>query len=120
MKGEHLTPTQILIDSRKVVEAGWCIRASARTAKGIPCEWDEAKAASWCSTGAMLHVVSMFAPAHFHALNFLREAVGQHAIVAWNDAPGRTKEEVLAAFDTAIEISVAKAQERSRMVVHGT
>ena len=108
MKGEGLTETQILIESRRLLEQGWTTRASARTDKGIPCEWDEAKACQWCATGAMLHVVSMFAPAHFHALNFLREAIGQHSIVAWNDAPGRRKEEVLAAFDRAIELSIDK------------
>lgn len=117
MKGEHLTPTQILIESRRLLEQGWTTRASARTDKGIPCEWDEAKACQWCSTGAMLRVASMFVPAHARALALLKEVLGVHSVVAWNDAPGRTKEEVLAAFDAAIEISVAKAHEQSRMAV---
>ena len=106
MKGLGLTPTQILIEARRVIESGWCTRASARTDKGIPCEWDEAKACSWCSTGAVLHVASMFVPARVYALRFLREAIGQYSIVGWNDAPGRTKEEVLAGFDRAIELSI--------------
>ena len=106
MKGLGLSTTQILIEGRRVVERGWCQRASARNASGIPCEWDEPAACQWCSTGAMLHVVSMFVWEHAGALNFLRQAIGQHSIVGWNDAPERTKEEVLAAFDRAIQLSI--------------
>lgn len=118
MKGEHLTETQILVDARKVLDMGWCQRASARTDKGIPCEWDEAKASCWCATGAMLRVASMFAPAHTQALATLKSVVG-YSIVAWNDVWYRTKDEVLAAFDQAIKLSIDKAHERSRMVAHG-
>lgn len=38
----------------------------------------------------------------------LQEAVGTKGVAGWNDAPERTHEEVLAAFDKAIEIARAQ------------
>jgi hypothetical protein len=35
----------------------------------------------------------------------LRRVIGHRSIIAWNDAPGRTQAEVLAAFDKAIELA---------------
>ena len=39
------------------------------------------------------------------ALDFFRQAICGGAIPDWNDTPGRTKAEVLAAFERAIELA---------------
>jgi hypothetical protein len=39
--------------------------------------------------------------------DYLREAIGQRDIVEWNDSPGRTQAEVIAAFDKAIALARA-------------
>jgi hypothetical protein len=43
------------------------------------------------------------------ALEYLARAISAdlEAIAAWNDAPGRTQADVLAAFDKAIELAIA-------------
>lgn len=45
------------------------------------------------------------------ALEFIKDAVGVDRrvdIATWNDAPGRTVEEVLAAYDRAIEAAISQ------------
>lgn len=37
------------------------------------------------------------------ACNVFREVIGEDNIIGWNDAPGRTQAEGVAAFDKAIE-----------------
>lgn len=40
-----------------------------------------------------------------NAVLMLRKAIGEESIVGWNDTPERTHEDVLAAYDKAIEIA---------------
>jgi hypothetical protein len=42
-------------------------------------------------------------------MGYLRRSIGQSDIIAWNDSPGRTQAEVIAAFDKAIALARADA-----------
>jgi hypothetical protein len=42
-----------------------------------------------------------------YTLDFFRKAIGGHCIPEWNDTPGRTQVEVVAAFDRAIALARA-------------
>jgi hypothetical protein len=73
-----------------LVRDGWC----QKTLKD-----DEGKR---CLIGAI--PIGCFSPA-LHALENVTET---HGVPRWNDKPGRTKDEVLAAIDKAIRIEEAK------------
>lgn len=63
------------------------------------------KAVGFCMAGSMIPDggrVSEFANA---ADQCLRKVIGENSIGKWNDMPGRTKEEVLEAFDKAIALA---------------
>jgi hypothetical protein len=76
--------TKLLIEGRKRIEAGWS-----------QYEFQNDRGAV-CIEGAIR------LPAYRDAVYRLQRAIGTRSLVSWNDAPGRTKEEVLAVFDRAI------------------
>jgi len=80
--------TKELINARNRIEKGW-IQNYASTSKGV------------CMSFAIDGGYAM----REECLVFLSAAIGGLPVVPWNDAPGRTKEEVLAAYDRAIELS---------------
>ena len=65
----------------------------------------------FCSSGAIQSFVGLprnqCARLCHPAMIAVRNAVGEYCIPEWNDRPGRTKEEVLAAFDKAIALAEA-------------
>jgi hypothetical protein len=73
----------------------------------------------WCPVGGsdeMGGVCAMLAIArqypgpvddYQYTLDFFRKAIGGRGIVEWNDTPGRTQVEVVAAFDRAIALARA-------------
>ncbi|RJQ09405.1 MAG: hypothetical protein C4558_06295 [Dehalococcoidia bacterium] len=62
-----------------------------------------------CVVGALVRVRDALGDVQIGAPEaFLARAVGRHSIIAWNDAPGRTVEEVYAAFDKAIALAEAE------------
>jgi hypothetical protein len=96
------TIKEVLIEARKKVEQGWTQGVYARLANGTPASLTESDATCWCTSGAiyaslMPQTFAFEARRVFIDANDL--AVG---IAEWNDAPGRTQAEVLAAFDKAI------------------
>jgi hypothetical protein len=60
------------------------------------------KPVAFCAIGALMRVEKENPEDYSRALNELFLHIGCR-IPTWNDTPGRTKEEVLAAFDQAIE-----------------
>ena len=85
--GTELSPvTQALIKGKRRIEAGWCQHAGR--ARGMVC-------AAVAIGDAPIESVLLF-----------QRAIGTLHIADWNDAPGRTKEEVLAAYDLAISASM--------------
>jgi hypothetical protein len=85
--GTQLSPvTQALIAGRRRIEEGWC-QGSMRTREGV------------CAIGAISY--------NPKAIEVLYRAFGEDRYIPkWNDAPGRSKEEVLALYDRAIALSL--------------
>ena len=94
-----MTTKEALIAARALVEKGWCQAADARDAGGLECASRDAEAACWCLSGAIHRACDGLA--EDDAWDVLASLVGDP--VEWNDTPGRSKEEVLALFDKAIE-----------------
>ena len=96
--------TQILTRARELVAKGWCQQSFRRTRLWL---WK-----LYCPDGAMREAVTGDAvscpmvPAYMDAVRRFSRAVGVPAstlcIHTWNDKKWRTKDQVLAAFDTAI------------------
>lgn len=77
--------------SELLEQKGWCQGAMARNRKGFRCGFDDPKATQFCLTGALYR-----ADAYTHEVFFfLRSHIGE-SFTEWNDAAGRTKEEVIA------------------------
>lgn len=95
------TAVDVLRDAHAlIVEKGWWQGGRTRAVKGTHCA-----ISALTSTGVNESL------AEEEAMGLLTEAIGVSTlvdVVDWNDAPGRTVEEVLAAFDRAIEIAEPK------------
>lgn len=92
---------QILIEATKLIEQGWCQKRYTITQKGI---------IHYCSIGAVLFAQRDLNFGYSNQLTNivyekLWEALGERINVSeWNDAPERTKEEVVNLFKKAQEI----------------
>jgi hypothetical protein len=94
-----MTTHEALVEARNLIERdGWCQWAAA-DGRG-----------AHCMGGALGRVTQgdpncTFTETELAAFRALGEATGtkDYGIPGWNDKPGRTKEEVLAAFDRAIQ-----------------
>lgn len=100
-----MSTLDVLVRARALVERGWCTGVEARDEHGNQCdESDSPSAVSWCMIGAVYRGARKeddIALAR-KAARCLTATVGG-LLDQWNDAPGRTQSEVLAAFDRAIE-----------------
>lgn len=99
-----MTALEILKAAREKVAAGWTQKFYFREVAGVGC---------FCAMGAVNEaaVVAGYAD-HAGALDALKHAidgVSEMSIVHWNDRAGRTKDEVLAAFDRAIELAAKES-----------
>lgn len=94
---------EILKEARKLlIEKGWTQAAYARDINGYRVSPRSTDAVCFCSIGAIQHVHGSWGVPE----RFLTRA-SEHAywsVPVWNDKPGRTKEDVIALFDKAIEI----------------
>ena len=97
--------TELLTEARARIARGWTQGANARNAAGgVTLAWAE-EAVCWDTMGAVACRDDDWTTAE-PAWAALRAAVGGETWVAeWNDAPGRTREDVLALYDRAIERS---------------
>ena len=96
--------------ARSLVDRGWTRFQYAVDENHAPCGCTKSKARKWCSTGAIL-AANGYDDNPLYGDNkilnhckdvFLLENKLTH-IIFWNDAPDRTKKQVLEAFDHAIE-----------------
>jgi len=113
--------TELLTEARARIARGWTQGANARDASGCVADDWSAAAVCWCAMGAL--AVSGYprrpsggalsrAVAELAAslpVDTGRDAIGIGAramvLAGWNDAPLRTREDVLELYDRAIERS---------------
>jgi hypothetical protein len=88
--------------ARRLLEKGWTQGNWAVDQAGRPVDPEDPSACSFCLGGALCVAMKLSDFATAIDATFL--SVGT-AFASFNDAPGRTKSEVLAALDTAIEIA---------------
>lgn len=96
---------EFVMEVKKIlVEKGWTQGCFARDAMALPIEWTSGGAKSFCLAGAISFVAdhdrenfSM----HELLLNRIRYKTGK-IVSSYNDAPERTKEDVLALLDGII------------------
>lgn len=91
-----MTTREVLTNARALVAQGWT-------------QGDWRDGSCYCAAGALRSVTrGMLGDAWVEAVAALKAAIGRHRfcgdreIIGWNDTPGRTQEEVIAAFDRAI------------------
>jgi hypothetical protein len=98
----------VLLVARTIIDCeGWTQETYARTADGDGTDVDDPKASCFCSLGA-IWAVSFAHGGQLGAITAVERAMNSGNLVGWNDAPGRTKEEVLSAFDRAIAAEEAR------------
>ena len=91
-----------LVAARDIVSRGWCRKHYQR------CGWRTWFRQQYCALGAIMEAAGnddaiVGAGRRFAAANGMESIwLYRHAIPLWNDAPNRTKAEVVAAFDRAI------------------
>jgi hypothetical protein len=116
----------IVREARRRVASGWCQGEDARDAAGMPVAFWSDDARRWSLLGALV------APAHATPLEEvvvpLSELAGAVVVVAellqtpslkdWNDAPGRTQEQVVSALDSALDRLASTAAARHQARAH--
>lgn len=87
------------------IERGWSQGADARDAQGRAVGLNTDEAQAWSLLGAFaLAATDGIPPTHFRrALVRLSDVIGTDSLKEWNDAPARTREEVLSALAEAAE-----------------
>ena len=96
-----------LTRARELVSNGWVQHNSVKIIEGK---------SHFCMTGACFRASIEVSKTIFNdalgdrAVLALQQSLGQGSVVSYNDTTGRTKAEVLAVFDKAIEREKANAQ----------
>ena len=105
-----MSALEVLIRARGFIERGWAKYEYAFNDKGHPVEPNAPEATCWCSFGALRAACGLGAepyeqPPPKEYLDALGVVIWMvdYSLDGWNDEEGRTKEEVLALFDDAIE-----------------
>jgi hypothetical protein len=99
-----------LVSAYELLEAGWCQNAEARDPGGLPVEAESSGAVSWSLAGAVQRAwrtsdgdleVGLYA---LQRANLALVAATGASPQRWNDAPPRTKRQVLEALVVAISL----------------
>lgn len=90
--------TEILMAARARIEQGWVCGAGSTTDGKVCSLIAITRSADWTHD-------DLLRGRGDKTLDYLRKAIGRPDIIDWNDTATRTKEEVLAAFDRAIELA---------------
>lgn len=98
---------QTLVEARKLIdEKGWTQGAMFRSSTGVKLSFlKKEQTASYCMVGALRAQYRPDPSIYGQVQELLHDVIGEEwaSLESWNDQPGRTKEEVLAVFDKAIE-----------------
>jgi hypothetical protein len=100
-----MTTKEMLTEARSLIKKGWTQGSFAKDVNGNEVDPKSSQAVSWCSLGAMEAACYCPRDSRLPILDILRRAAGTCVISDWNDHPNTTKEEILAAFDKAIELA---------------
>lgn len=109
-----------LIEARRLINNGWSRCTFARDANGHMCDWGSEAATSFCSVGAVYRATDWRNTYHTSLCLDVIDALAEQMVpagrsdrcghvVSWQDARGRTKEEVLDAFDKTIAAQMKAA-----------
>ncbi len=103
------TVRETLVAARALIEKGWCQGVYARDSSGLTTKvWGD-QAVSFCAIGALFCVMDfMRGPDKDRVLIVCQRLLDSVCpalsnIVEFNDAAGRSKEDVLAVYDNAIQ-----------------
>ena len=93
------TPKSILKEAKRVIQKhGWT--------QGELWKFRNGRYAGFCITGALLFCRDEASrETGREARGFIKRAIRSEKVVAWNDHPDRTHEEVVQAFNKAIELA---------------
>lgn len=88
---------------------GWSKGSFARDSQGEKLAKPTTDAAFLCPSGAIMAACGYTIPSYgySHAAQFVRLATGAYNLTFWNDEVAESQEQVIAAFDRAIELAGA-------------
>ena len=102
--------------ARSLVKQGWCQKAFARAPDGKSVGAHSTDAIEWCVTGALQAasgfsyenmIGSRVAYADYSAsrsmFKLANDIASDYTVMLWNDRQGRTQEQVISAFDKAVD-----------------
>lgn len=99
-----MTVKEVLVRAMdRIANHGWCRTELAVDKFGNPVDVEDPMATAFCSIGSILRESKTF-ELRWEALKQLERVVGRY-IGKWNDGPRRTKDEVIQAFDKAIQLA---------------
>jgi hypothetical protein len=106
----HVEALQI---ARELLVKGWTKGAYARAADNTPVSFANKDAFGWCMVGACYKANGLLNIRFLecNGLQYLWKAVklgNEPELTHWNDAPGRTLDDVLAVYDKAIELAIGE------------
>jgi anti-sigma regulatory factor (Ser/Thr protein kinase) len=105
---EQTLAAAVLARATRRIREGWCQHTEARDMAGTPVEpWSE-QAAAWSLLGALVSALDgpvatpdVPLPALADAMSALATLVDDDSLSGWNDAPGRTQQDVIAVLERA-------------------
>lgn len=103
-----MKPSEILHAAANLLKnpGAWTQKSDARDAHGYEVRVSSPKATCWCAFGAIVKVIANpYDEIDTQVAAFLRQATGIWSITSWNDAEGRTQEQVIAAFLKAEQLA---------------
>jgi hypothetical protein len=97
-------PVEVLKAARERILQGWCPDAGSDDHGGVCALIAITRSADWTHNDFLCGMAD-------ETMGYMRRSISRTDgdIIAWNDTKGRTKEEVVAAFDRAIELARADA-----------
>lgn len=100
-----MNEAEILRKAKALIENGWCQGSNAKDSAGDRCDERSDRAASFCALGALVRIRSLECQDEYPwtAPTYLIPVIHSNDIVGWNDAPSRTKAEVVEAFERAAQ-----------------
>lgn len=104
--------TNLLKRALKKVERGWTQGPFAVDREGRSVSVKSPAACRWCLDGALMAAAGGEGDNYQKARDFIIKAINDDRWISWNEEPGRTKRQVIAAFKRAIKLADKAAHRR--------